>query len=199
MMSADFTVTTVEVAGIAPMQRDLVIQRVDELLRIGAAHVGRLPGIDLLLRFDLKGRTAGQIRMARSVFGFGRRRAELRLNPALFGTYAHALMDEVLPHEVAHLLVMAKGSRERAHGPRWHALCLALGGSGARTHTLPLDASRQQQRWCYRDSAGAIHWLTTTRHRRLQQGMVYRIRHSGAALTAAGWLADADSHECVQD
>jgi hypothetical protein len=55
---------------------------------------------------------------------------------------------------------------------------------------LPLEKSRQQRLWLYRDSLGSQHTLTTIRHNRLQKGARYFIRASGAELNGNGFICE---------
>lgn len=137
----------------------------------------------------LRGRAAGKV----EVHWRGRQlqRLRLRLNLAAARLDWRQMVEDTIPHEVAHLVVMSQPTRfnQQPHGADWRQLCIALGGSGNSRHQLPLLPARRCRQWQYRDSQGQLHLLTTIRHQRLQQGQRYQVRASGAWLDASGLVA----------
>ena len=140
----------------------------------------------------LRGRAAGKV----EVRWRGRQplQVRLRLNLAAARLDWRQMVEDTIPHEVAHLLVMSQPRRfnQQPHGNDWRLLCIALGGSGNTRHQLPLSPARRCRQWQYRDSQGQLHLLTSIRHHRLQQGQRYRVRASGAWLEASGLLVTDD-------
>ena len=45
-------------------------------------------------------------------------------------------LDEIVPHEVAHLVQTNTKPLSRQHGKYWHEICLRLGGSGKLYHDM---------------------------------------------------------------
>lgn len=137
----------------------------------------------------LRGRAAGKVEVHWR--GGQPLRVRLRLNLAAARLDWRQMVEDTIPHEVAHLVVMSQPKRfnQQPHGEDWRQLCLALGGSGNSRHQLPLLPARRSRQWQYRDSQGQLHLLTTIRHQRLQQGQRYQVRASGAWLDASGLVA----------
>lgn len=73
--------------------------------------------------FDLRGGSAGQF-VAR-LHPLNKLHCTLRFNNTLLNTYEQAFIDEVIPHECAHLVVFqyygtkTNGQRVLPHGPQW--------------------------------------------------------------------------------
>lgn len=40
------------------------------------------------------------------------------------------MVNNTIPHEIAHAVVISKKIRETAHGPEWRRVCIELGGTG---------------------------------------------------------------------
>ena len=84
---------------------------------------------DLIVRYDLKGRTAG--------WAIGQR--TIRLNTtAIYGDEAHFkdMVNDTIPHEIAHIVCHRNPSLGRKHDYGWASVCRALGGTGKRTHDM---------------------------------------------------------------
>jgi len=131
------------------------------------------------LRFDLTGRSAGQVRFAPG------RPPVIRFNLAIAARHPGQFVDETVAHEVAHLVTAACFPRARPHGPEWRSVMASFGWDDApRCHqfAVPQDQVRRQRRWRY--TCGCrVHALSTTRHHRVEQGRArYHCRHCGAAL-----------------
>ncbi|WP_312273183.1 SprT family zinc-dependent metalloprotease [Pseudescherichia sp.] len=109
---------------------------------------------------------------------------EIRLNPVLLLENQQAFIDEVVPHELAHLLVWKHFGRVAPHGKEWKWMMESvLGVPARRTHQFEL-ASVQRNTWPYR-CACQQHQLTVRRHNRILRGeAVYRCVHCGEPLVA---------------
>lgn len=99
------------------------------------------------------------------------------------------LIDEVIPHEVAHIICFAAGL-SRNHDAAWQTICKALGGSGkARSATTLQLTKRQLKTYTYQDTAGKVRKISARRHSLIQKrGYTYRYRDNGARLTAAQYI-----------
>lgn len=126
------------------------------------------------VRFDLRGRAAGQFRMQRD--GFRRVKYRIRFNPWVFAAdFSHHLA-ETVPHEVAHYLVALQHPEARPHGPEWAAWMQFFGCEPRATGSYSLQGVpvRRQRRHPYAcGCTGRIHPLSTTRHNRILRGTVY--------------------------
>lgn len=139
----------------------------------------RLP--EVAVHFDLSGSRAGTYQVRTGV-------RLLRFNPWLFSRHLERCLAEVVPHEVAHLVVDCRWGRGvRPHGPEWQAVMASLGAPARTTHDLPLEGVpvRRERRVPYR-CACRIHQLSARRHHWAQRrGARYRCRECGALLE---WL-----------
>ena len=101
------------------------------------------------IRFDLRGRAAGQ-------FCLRQESLQLRFNSALFARYFEENLAQTVPHEVAHFLVyalfMKNGKkRVRPHGQEWQSMMRLLGVAPATRHSFNLDGIpvRREQRFAW--------------------------------------------------
>jgi SprT protein len=132
-----------------------------------------------LIRFDLRGATAGQAQWRPGS------RPVLRFNLAFARAHPVDFLVQTVPHEVAHLVTAACHGRTRPHGGEWRAVMAFFGiPNASRCHSYPVVGQpvRRQRRWTYSCRCGS-HELSTTRHRRIESGRArYECRRCGAAL-----------------
>lgn len=151
------------------------------LIASAARHFGRkMP--EPMIRFDLRGKTAGQVR---SMEG---RACLIRYNNALLARHPDEFLARTVPHETAHVVAFSLfGPRVQPHGPEWQAIMGLFGASPERCHSYNIDGlqTRRLRRYSYR-CACRTHELTSIRHNRIQSGQVYRCRTCGTALKHAG-------------
>ncbi|ELQ6168891.1 SprT family zinc-dependent metalloprotease [Cronobacter dublinensis] len=109
---------------------------------------------------------------------------EIRLNPILLMENLQAFIDEVVPHELAHLLVWKHFGRVAPHGKEWKWMMESvLGVPARRTHQFELDSVRANT-FPYRCRCQQ-HQLTVRRHNRVMRGETqYRCVHCGDTLVA---------------
>ncbi|ACS84359.1 SprT family zinc-dependent metalloprotease [Musicola paradisiaca] len=107
---------------------------------------------------------------------------EIRINPVLLQENQQTFIDEVVPHELAHLLVYARFGQTAPHGREWRWMMEnVLQVPARRTHRFE-TASVQGKTFPYR-CACRLHDLTLRRHNRVVRGEAeYRCRHCGALL-----------------
>lgn len=142
---------------------------------------------DPIVRFDLRGQTAGQALWRRGEHPM------LRYNLDIAQQHQSDFLSRTVAHEVAHLITVACHGRTRPHGPEWRAVMAFLGiPNASRCHDYRLDESavKRQRRWAYICDCSS-HELSTTRHRRLQSGTTrYHCRRCHAALRPAATHRD---------
>lgn len=130
------------------------------------------------IRFDLKGRSAGQVRrQAGAVW-------TIRYNPLLLARHGEDFLARTLPHEVAHVMAFRlHGPRISPHGVEWRELMRFFGADPSRCHDFDVSdlGVRTLNRYHYRCGCGT-HQLTSIRHRRIQRGQRYLCRACGQAL-----------------
>ena len=109
---------------------------------------------------------------------------EIRLNPVWLMENVDAVGNEVVPHELAHLLVWKHFGRVPPHGKEWKWMMESvLGVPARRTHRFEL-ASVRQNTFPYRCRCQQ-HQLTVRRHNRVVRGeATYRCVRCGDLLVA---------------
>lgn len=130
------------------------------------------------MRFDLRGRTAGQAQYR------PRGPWVIRYNLDLLRENADAFIAETVPHEVAHLVAFLRhGPRIRPHGAEWRAVMGEFGAIAQRCHHYDLSriSARKTRVFPYH-CACTNHELTSIRHHRVQAGRIYLCRHCAAPL-----------------
>ncbi|GAA4501827.1 SprT family zinc-dependent metalloprotease [Pseudaeromonas paramecii] len=168
--------------GLIPAQPDAELREachrrladwMTRLLRDGQWPAGRpLP----LLSFNQRGKAAGTARLSQWA---------IRLNPVLLAAHPQVFLDEVIPHELAHLLVFARHGRTRPHGVQWQRLMRETFGLVPRvTHNLDVS-SLSGPSFAYR-CACREHSLSLRRHNKVQRGQAnYLCRDCRTALRPA--------------
>ncbi|YCH29919.1 SprT family zinc-dependent metalloprotease [Erwinia sp. D4-22] len=114
---------------------------------------------------------------------------EIRLNPVLLLENQQAFIEEVVPHELAHLLVWRHFGRVAPHGKEWKWMMeTILEVPARRTHQFEV-ASVRGKSWPYRCRCQQ-HYLTVRRHNRVVRGETeYRCVQCGDLLVAGNYLA----------
>jgi SprT protein len=159
-------------------------QRARELTAELIARAGRYLRIELpspVIRFDLRGRAAGQ---ARTRDG---RTCEIRYNLALLLRQPDDFLARTVPHETAHVVAFRLyGPRVQPHGREWRAIMRLFGAEPTRCHDYDVEGlqTRRLRRFHYRCDCRS-HQLTSIRHNRILEGRVYLCRQCGKPLTRA--------------
>ncbi|NBC47892.1 MAG: hypothetical protein GVY22_07870 [Gammaproteobacteria bacterium] len=135
-------------------------------------------GLRIELRFDLRGRTAGQVRI--------RSRSDylIRYNLELLRRGGADFLERTVPHEVAHVVAHERfGPMIRPHGPEWQRIMRTLGAEPSRCHNYDVTdlGQRRLRRFDYHCSC-AEHCLTSIRHNRIVKGQRYYCRRCGEPL-----------------
>jgi predicted SprT family Zn-dependent metalloprotease len=125
------------------------------------------------IRFDLKGRCAGTATHLVNEEAF-----IIRLNKEAGLDF---LLNDTLPHEMAHILEAAFGGK-MSHGRAWEFYCKELGGTSLMYHTLDLTPARKTRMFLYVVN-GEDNELTIIRHNRIQnKGMEYKSCNTGNVI-----------------
>ncbi|MGD8266124.1 MAG: SprT-like domain-containing protein [Chromatiales bacterium] len=121
------------------------------------------------IRFDLRGRAAGQFCLRQECL-------QLRFNSALFARYFEENLAQTVPHEVAHYLVYAlymRAGRKRVkpHGPEWQSMMRLLDAAPVTRHNFSLDGLpvRREQRFAWRCDCRS-HSIAKRTHLRMLRG-----------------------------
>lgn len=146
-----------------------VIAQAESIYGVKLAHTEVL--------FDLTGKTAGRA-LVRDF------RLVIRLNLDAAMNYYDVMMNEVVPHEIAHLVNYVKPSTGRHHNKGWRDVCKVLGGNGQRCYTMDLkparktNGSRKTRKYLYQIE-NQVMVVGAIRHQRLQRGYEYTCSISG--------------------
>ena len=156
-------------------------QQTRRLLRLAADHYG-MPAPRVEIRFDLRGRAAGQASLP------ARGQPQIRYNPQLLLENGEAFLQRTVPHESAHIIAFRlHGRRIRPHGAEWKAVMALFGADSRRCHDYDVSTvpGRRLTRHPYRCGCRE-HQLTSIRHNRIQAGQVYLCRACGQELKPEG-------------
>lgn len=160
-------------------QMEAIRNKVNECIQKANKTYGiQMPAVDV--RFDLTGRAAGM-----AMVRYGQYVVRFNVNHMRLGgqTWEHLLNDTV-PHEVAHLVCYFQPQLGRAHNNGWKRVCLALGGNGQRCYSeedAP-EAHAALRPYVYTTTLGQKCPVTPVQHRKIQAGTTYTMRRGGGVI-----------------
>jgi len=134
-----------------------------------------LYGVDLkpTVSFNLRGRVAGWAGCRHCA---GQRIYILRFNRELIaGNHFEDIRDNTVAHEIAHLVCYARPKLGKNHDAGWRRVCLALGGNGNTRHDYEVTYANGS--WDYISTAGHKITISNIRHKKVQQGTFYNLKH----------------------
>jgi len=161
---------------VSPLERE-AIQKTHTLITRANRELGLSIPLPVI-RFDLRGQTAGMVKYPRGG------PALIRYNLKLLEQNREHFLAQTLPHEVAHVVAPAKfGRRIRPHGPEWQSLMLYFGAKPKRCHNYDVSKlpTRKLKRFNYRCNC-RDHQLTSIRHNRVIRGQTYLCRSCATPL-----------------
>lgn len=109
---------------------------------------------------------------------------ELRFNPVLLADNHQLFLDEVVPHEVCHLIVFTLFGKVRPHGKEWKTLMKQLFNLDGQTYHKMDVAKVAGKNFQYQCLCGPVE-LTIRRHNKIKRGeQQYSCRRCQSVLTA---------------
>ncbi|MCQ1057555.1 SprT family zinc-dependent metalloprotease [Photobacterium sp. ZSDE20] len=156
---------------MTPLQNQ-VIERVKQCISLANQRLNkRLTTPEV--RFNQRGKIAGSARLQ----GW-----EVRFNPVLLEENPGAFLNEVVPHEVAHLVVFKLFGKVRPHGREWQVIMQEVFAVTPRT-THSFDVSSVQGQTFHYRCQCSDHQMTVRRHNKIRRGQAhYRCRQCGHTL-----------------
>lgn len=107
---------------------------------------------------------------------------EIRLNPVLLAENGVAFIAQVVPHELAHLLVYQLFGRVQPHGKEWKFVMESVLGVPAETYHC-FDTASVEKQFLY-ECACQTHALSIRRHNAILRGQrTYLCKHCKQPLT----------------
>lgn len=171
------------------MSTQRIINKCNEVF----ALANRLYGVDLSSKvhpqFNLKGRVAGWAGWKRkSSYGATTVTYTLRFNHDMITRGdAEALRDmeeDTVQHEIAHLICFARPELGRNHDGGWQRVCVALGGTGKRTHDTEVVYGKGAT-YEYTTDRGHKVRMSERHHKKVQAGIPLRYRKGKGIVTAS--------------
>lgn len=125
-----------------------------------------LSAANVIITTDVTGRAAGWAR------GLKDGKYKLRFNREAIDLYHEDMVENTIPHEVAHLVCYARPELGKRHDFGWKAVCRGLGGDDSRTHDMSLTAAKivPSRRQKYTTDSGRICNVGPKHHKMLQAG-----------------------------
>jgi len=127
------------------------------------------------IEFDIKGQVAGYAYY---------RQNKIRLNPKAFELEPEDMMEDTVPHELAHLYARKHFGRGiKPHGREWKTIMRALGVEPKRCHSYALPKARKHKtHTVHCEKCGKAFELTKIRINKMRKGTDYRHRKCGGKL-----------------
>lgn len=125
---------------------------------------------DVYLHLDLVGHHAGRAFRRQGMYG-------IRLNIDLLGRSPDHLINDTLPHEVAHIVCFKTGLGN-LHCVKWVEFCKSLGGTGIHQHNEPTVYSKGPT-YEYTTTKGLVVRINHALHTKVQSGNTYRYDTAG--------------------
>lgn len=157
-------------------QIDAIKTRVQECIKIAEPKFGiKMPSVQV--RFDLTGRAAGMAGRRNGVFYLRFNVNHIRLGGK---TYEH-LLNETVPHEVAHTVCQAFPQYGQNHDAGWRKVCIALGGNGSTRYseTDAPEAVAALRPYVYITTTGHEVRVTKVIHSKIQNQHVSYVMKGG--------------------
>lgn len=138
----------------------------------------KLTNEELPIVFVWSGRVAGMAKRQKNVYN-------LEFNIEAIHRNRTEMVDNTIPHEIAHIVDMYLHGVKSSHGPRWQSIIQALGGSPQRTHDIPLTKARRSRKYLYEASCGTTVEVGPRHHKAVQTGGKLVVKKTGGKVTSS--------------
>ncbi|MCL1050274.1 SprT family zinc-dependent metalloprotease [Shewanella abyssi] len=157
-----------------PLQQSIASQ-VEHCYQLAETHLGqKFPRPEI--NFKLRGKSAGTAHLQLN---------KLRFNPLLLKDNQQAFIDDVVPHEICHLLSFQLYGRVKPHGVHWQRLMRQLYHRQPRTTHSFNTQSVEGKTYEYLCGCGSVN-LSIRRHNKVLRGETqYRCRKCGHNLRSS--------------
>ena len=153
--------------------QQLVIQKVEQCLSLASTYFEQSFSPPII-SFNQRGKIAGCARLQTN---------ELRFNPVLLADNIDAFLEEVVPHEVCHLLAYRLFGKVRPHGKEWQSLMLEVFDLKGQTYHQMDVTKVAGKSFNYQCQCGPIE-LSIRRHNKVVRGkQTYICRKCRSPLT----------------
>lgn len=161
----------------------IILEKFNELVAEANAMFNiQLPHIEV--KFDLRGKAAGQAISRRNFITVN---YSVRFNNDMInGSGFEHILEETVAHELAHIICFVTG-KDKGHGKVWKAVCIALGGSGARCHNEEVTPARVMEQFLYNTTCGKVVKVGKIRHNRIQQDKKSYSLKNGGRIIPDSW------------
>jgi|GEM_PF-3404077 len=130
---------------------------------------------DLPIVFTQSGRVAGMAKRKGDIYN-------IEFNVEAILRDWEEMVNNTIPHEMAHIVDMFLHGGRSSHGPRWQSIAYALGCNPRRTHNIPLTKARRPRRYLYIASCGTQIELGSRHHRRVSKGETFIVKKTGGSI-----------------
>lgn len=144
--------------SLPPIQQRL-LERIETCYQLAEAKLNRRFQRPIT-QFSLRGKSAGTAHLQQN---------RLRFNPILLNENSEAFMQEVVPHEICHLLCFQLFGKTKPHGKEWQSLMISVFALNPRTTHSFNVASVTGREVDYRCACGPIK-LSIRRHNKVVRG-----------------------------
>lgn len=156
--------------------------KVNECLQKAAKQFNMPNILKTTVSYFPKGRCAGQAKSSCGEY-------EVRFNEFNIENDWDEMVNETIPHEVAHIVCFERPSLGYNHNPGWKRVCLLLGGDASRTHNMQVALTKhvERKRFNYRDMNGFVHTIGPKHHKLIQQrgSVMFSVRGQGNVMLCA--------------
>lgn len=178
--------------------KDKIINRIHEVILKADNELnlsGKVSDYNLTVDFPKSSRYLGRAGMKKNNQS-GKFDLKIELNKnALEEKFEH-MMEDVIPHEVAHLVCFVnyfvKGIKVKPHGKEWKAICTRLGGKPSsickeKFSTLESAKKRAIYRYAYTLDDGSTVLIPGPTHKKIQLGKLYSTRSKTTGKSFTIW------------